>query len=467
MYIPINRESSLPITKQINNRLKAMILNGDLRENEKLLASRKLAENLNVSRTTVLDAYEMLASEGYTRSIKGSGVFVNSYTDLSKDAYEFFADTNSEIKSINTKLEFINFIPYSPALEHFPLTKWLKCYRDAAKNINKFDLGFGDPFGYEELRITLSKYLYRDKGIRCSKDQMIITSDITHGIFLLNLLFRNIPGKVLIENPINKVIENVLDMNDVKFIRHAVDDEGLNAKELPKDEKISFIYITPTHKYSAGKQMSLERRIELIEYAKENNCYIIEDGYDSEYRYHDDPVPSFYELSPNRVIYLGSFGNILTPSLQFAYMILPIQLTKSMYDIKKLIDTRHPTLDQIAMEKFIASGYLDLHLNKMKKLYLKRQKFLVDSLNEYFGDMVSISGCEIGLHIIATFKDTTFDATLIKQIKSYGVHVEPVSNHSSTPDRHISKLILGFANLNKDEITRGVNVLYKAITQHD
>jgi len=467
MYIPINRESSLPITKQISNRLKTMILNGDLRENEKLLASRKLAENLNVSRTTVLDAYEMLASEGYTRSIKGSGVFVNSYTDLNKDSYNFSddTDTNSEVKSINTKLEFINFIPYSPALEHFPLTKWLKCYRDAAKDINKFDLGFGDPFGYEELRITLSKHLYRGKGIRCSKDQMIITSDITHGIFLLNLLFRNIPGKVLIENPINKVIGNVLDVNNVKLIRQAVDDEGLNAKELPKGEKISCIYITPTHKYSAGKQMSLERRIELIEYANENNCYIIENGYDSEYRYHDEPLPSFYELSPNRVIYLGSFGNILTPSLQFAYMILPNQLTKSMYDIKKLIDTRHPTLDQIAMENFMSNGYLDLHLSKMKKLYLKRQTFLVSSLKKHFGDMVSISGGEIGLHIIAAFKDTRFDDELIKKIKSYGVHVEPVSNHSSTPDRHISKLILGFANLDEDELNRGVQILYRAITE--
>lgn len=465
MYILINRESPTPITKQISSHLKTMILSGDLKENEKLPASRNLAETLNVSRTTVIEAYEMLAAEGYTRSIKGSGVFVNSDIERDKDYNLENVDDALEANnySIRSTQDYINFIPYSPALDHFPLTKWLKCYRDATKNVDMFNLGFGDPFGYEKLRITLSKYLLRRKGIKCSKEQMVITSDITHVIFLLNLLFKNMPGKILIENPINKVIETILDLNNVDLLRHTVDNEGLNAKELPKDELISCIYITPSHKYSVGKQMSIDRRLELLKYAKDNGCYIIEDGYDSDYRYHDDPIPSFYELDPSIVIHLGSFGNILTPSLQFAYIILPEQLIKSFYDIKKRIDTRHPTLDQIAMENFISNGYLELHLNKMKKLYLKRQQILITSLKNHFGEMVSISGCDIGLHIIATFKDVRFDNTLIKSINSHGVYVEPVSNHSSTPNEYMSTLILGFANLDENSIKRGVKSLYKAI----
>lgn len=309
----------------------------------------------------------------------------------------------------------------------------------------------------------MADYLFRSRGIRCHEDQIVVTNGAVQGLFLLLQYFKKIDKQVIIEDPLNKTIREMLAYNQLDCIHKAVDDFGLLPSEFPEDADVSCILTTPSHQYPMGGALPISRRIDLIRYARKKNCYIIEDDYDSEYRYDKGPVESLHELDSDRVIYLGSFSKILIPSIRIGYMVLPEKLIKEIYKVKRLVDIHCPTINQLTMHHFIKNGYLNIHLAKMKKLYKKRRLALIDALSDSFGNRVRIIGSETGIHLVAEFTDIIFTEEIISEIADRGVFVLAVSDHSSYPDEHRNQLILGYGNLTVNQIQEGIKCIHDVI----
>lgn len=257
-------------------------------------------------------------------------------------------------------------------------------------------------------------------------------------------------------------------LNNLKidFIASSVDQDGFNPSLLPENKDISCIITTPSHQYPLGGSMSIQRRIELIRYARKHNCFINEDDYDSEIKYTNQPLESLYELDPTKVIYMGSFSKILLPSLRLGYIVLPYTLIEKINHLKWSIDIHTSTLQQASMDKFITSGYLYQHLIKTIKLYKKRRQLLISALKNHFGDSIKNFGKEVGIHLLVEFKYVTFSEDLLKKIISAGAYVMCVSIHSLTPEKHSNQLMLGYGNLTEGQIEKGISILHDVIKNY-
>ncbi len=271
--------------------------------------------------------------------------------------------------------DIISFRSGRPALDHFPSSKWVQCYRDTVFSIKNYELGYDFSNGYLPFRKTLSEYLYRTRGIKCHEDQIVVTSGAVQALYLAAKYFNTQEGSVLFEEPTTRGLREMLELNHSNIIYTRVDDEGIIPENLPEDQKVSCILTTPSHQYPFGGSLSVQRRIELVKYARKHSSYIIEDDYDSEFRYDKAPVESLYELDSERVIYVGSFSKIFIPGIRIGYMVLPEKLIEKICSIKGLIDIHCPTLNQAAMEKFISRGYLEQHLFTVKSFTVSGESF--------------------------------------------------------------------------------------------
>lgn len=437
-----------------------MILNNDLKSNFQLPSSRKLAESLQVSRNIVIEAYEMLTAEGYIRSVKGSGTYVNESIAIARPE---IVNPKLQLPKVKDKNCSISFKSGLPALDKFPRNKWMQCYREALSYIHDTDLGYGPSNGYLPFRKTLSEYLFRSRGIRCHEDQIIVTTGASQAFYLIIQYFKQLPGTILFEEPTTKGIRDLLEGNHSQTMYHPVDHYGIDPNNLPRKIDLSCILTTPSHQYPLGGSLPISRRVELIRYARQHNCFIIEDDYDSEYRYDDLPVESLYELDPERVIYIGSFSKTLLPSIRIGYIVLPVHIVQPFYNLKNIIDLHCPTLNQATMEKFISLGYLDQHLAKTKKVYKQLRLALMSALTSFFGDRVSILGSQTGLHLAAEFRDITFTEELLDKIRKAGVHIMCISEHAVIAENHQSQLIFGYGHLTVKEIWKGIEILHNHI----
>ncbi len=465
MHITVNRNDSTTMTKQIYNQLKEYILDGTLKSEEKLPSTRKLSESLKISKNIIINVYEMLAAEGYIVTRPGSGVYVSRSVSLKRGpagAPELSFRSEYSIYDGNG----INFRIGLPALDHFPRSKWLQCCREVLNEIPSKDLGYGSSNGYLPFRKTLAAYLRKERGIQCREDQIIVTSGSIQGLHLMLLYFSQTNAAIAIEDPTTSGLKDLLDTSKIDFIAVPVDQDGFSPSLLPENRDISCIITTPSHQYPLGGSMPIQRRIDLIRYARNHNCYIIEDDYDSEIRYSNQPVESLYELDPARVIYMGSFSKILLPSLRLGYAVLPYALVEKIYRLKWSIDIHTPTLLQATMNKFITHGYLYQHLSKTIKLYRKRRQALIDALKNNFGDSIKIYGKEAGIHLVVEFEHVVFSEDLLVKIINAGIYVMCVGIHSLTPDKHSNQLMLGYGNLTESQIEKAISILHDVIEHH-
>ena len=461
VYIQIDRSSSKPMLRQIYDSIKSDILDGNLKADEKLPSSRKLAEDLHVSRNIVVEAYEMLTAEGYTITHKGSGTFVKKAVSISRPERKY---RKTELKEMKDSEGLISFRSGLPVLDSFPSSRWMKCYRDALYLMKKSDLGYDFSNGYLPFRKTMSEYLYRSRGIKCRADQIIITSGAVQGLYLAAKYFYSLEGSVICEEPTTKGLRDMLEANHRSVIYSEVDGEGIVPSALPQKKKISCIFTTPSHQYPLGGTLSVQRRIELITFARKHGCFIVEDDYDSEFRYDKAPVESLYELDPERVIYIGSFSKVFAPGIRIGYMVLPEHLVDDICRLKGLIDIHCPTLNQAAMERFIGCGFLEQHLFAVKKIYRKRRDFLLKTLISLFGRKIEILGSNTGIHITVRFEGVVFTDSLIEKIRKKGVFIVRVSDHAAVPLKHMSELIFGYSNLQEKDIKKGLEALSECLS---
>lgn len=264
----------------------------------------------------------------------------------------------------------INFRSGIPALDLFPRKTWVKLSHTIWNDIAPSTFGYDIPEGRPELRQVLSRYLLKTRGVDCHPEQIVITSGATQALTLVSKLLLAPDDKVFIEDPITNDIQTIFETSGSFLYPIPVDEYGMKTSLLPVNKNPKFVFITPSHQFPLGGTLPIQRRIQLINYSRKTNCYLVEDDYDSEFRYEGPPVSSLQD----RVIYIGSFSKILSPALRMGYLILPSQLIEKCRKLKWFSDLHTPSLDQLILARFIDEGYLERHITKMKKTYKKPKK---------------------------------------------------------------------------------------------
>ncbi|XID91331.1 PLP-dependent aminotransferase family protein [Paenibacillaceae bacterium WGS1546] len=465
-WTDIDRAADTPLFRQIYESFRKRILQGELGSGEKLPGTRELASDLRVSRTVVVEAYEQLMAEGYIEGRHGSGTYVAEGTSLHPLPEKPLRETSKPAsprtdRGVADRIDFRHGIP---SLELFPRKTWGELAKRISADVSAEAFGYGKPEGRTELRDALSRYLRRSRGVVCEPDQLIVTTGATQAISLIARLLLSGTSDVVIEDPLTKEIHEMFSLPGTRVHAIPADDQGIATRLLPPRLKPRFIYVTPSHQFPLGGVLPVQRRVQLIRYASLNGSYIVEDDYDSEFRYDCAPVSSLQGLDPDRVIYIGTFSKILSPALRMGYLILPRSLVEEARNLKWLTDLHTPSLEQLILAEFIERGHLERHVSRMRKAYRRRRDCLVRQLNEAFGSSVKVFGQSTGIHLVAEFPGIPFTPERLSRIESSGVKVYPVSAHSRYGDDHRERIILGYGNLTEERIAAGIRRLAAALS---
>jgi len=444
-----------PLYMQLYLYVKQEIKEGRLTAETKLPSRRKLSDHLCISLNTVDAAYQQLLAEGYIYSKLRKGLYVNHLEEELKPVQDVpYFYKKKQIQQVPVHLDFNQG---NIDLAHFPISVWKKVSANVLDN-STFLLN-GDPQGEEMLRKEICSYLHHSRGVQCSPDQIIIGSGTQYLVSLLGLIIGR-ERFFSMEDPGFHRIRHVLEQgSEVKFI--PLDDDGISMPHL-YESRADVVYITPSHQFPTGKVMPLSRRLELLKWAKERNGYIIEDDYDGEFRHTGKPILSLQGLLNTKVIYLGTFSKSLIPSSRVSYMILPVELATRYHDhyyLSKQTVSRHL---QETLSLFISQGHWETHVNKMRTVYKRKHKLLLEVIGEVFGDKVTIIGEKTGLHILMTIHNHMSEAELLTAAQAKQVKVYPTSIYFARENSFKNTILLGYGGLSVSDIDKGVRLLNEA-----
>ncbi len=459
LYISIDKTKKRSYTEQLYEILREKILSGELSAGEPLPSSRELSRQLSIARNTVLTAYDRLVSEGAATSVAGSGFFVSPGAKNSPRRNLIGDQQTASLTDYVISEDTINFDSGLPALDLFPREKWNRVVSRAFLDAPVSALGYDDPQGRPELRRVLCGYLKKTRGITCTPEQVIVTSGAKQGLTLAAKCLLSSESEVWMENPSNANVRQIFSYHTDKIVPIEVDGQGILPEAFPREGTPDLIFVTPSHQFPMGGILPLQRRIALIEFARQSRAYLLEDDYDSAFTYEGQPANSLFELDSDRVIYVGTFSKVLFPSLRLGYLVVPEHLVPKMRELKRLSDHHSNAVYQLALMQWIESKELERHIRRMKKVYLSRRDLLMNLLQENFGDGVMIHGGGAGMHIVAEFKGTVFSEENIRKLLQAGVYVVPVERHSIIEGKHRNQIVLGYASLTKEDMVRGLDIL--------
>jgi len=458
--IQIERNHVIPIKRQIYQNIRDKILTGEFVAGQVLPSTRELAENLKVSRNTVCEAYEMLIVEGFVLHRQGAPTRVAE--GLCIGAY-------SEKKMKNIPLEkvkyTVDFQTGRPNLKQFPQYAWQQIMYKVVKDFAMEDLGYGDPEGMPVLRQEISAWLLRNRGLYVKERDIFITSGATQALHLISNLLGGIENKIAVEDPCNQGVLQTLMNTGCRVEAISVDEEGMQVEQI-RENNFRAIYTTPSHQFPLGGILPAVRRAALVRYAKENGAYLVEDDYDSEFRYIGESIAPLYAMAPGQVIYVGTFSKILFPAIRIGYVILPQELQARWYDLRLHTDVQNAPYEQAALAEFLHTRKFDRHIKVMKKLYRQRRNILLEALQFNFGKAWKSWGDAAGLHLAVEFEDEIFDAEFFERCSEAGLRIVPVSYHTIRKDTHLNKLLLGYGHLEVDEIQQGIRILHDVMSSH-
>jgi GntR family transcriptional regulator/MocR family aminotransferase len=473
--IPIDRGSALPLIRQIYHEIGSRILSGELRAGERLPSTREAADELGVSRNVVMEAYEQLAAEGFLLGISGAGTFVaegvrhaapggtapaapgRASASGAAGPGEAAAGPAAEVEGL------VDFRLGRPALDLVPRRAWARFEYEARLGAGAEGLGSAPVEGLPELREEIRGYLWRRRGIECSIGQVVVTSGALHGAALLAGVLLGPGSELLFEDPGHALIREAFAARGARVVPVPVDEEGIRVEELPGEARPVLAFCTPSHQFPLGGCLSIQRRIGLVEWARERGCLLVEDDYESEFRYDVGPVSSIHRLDPGNVAYLGTFSKVFFPALRLGYLVLPEALVGPCVERKRLADRYGAPAPQLAMARFMREERLDRHIARMRKVYRRRRDALVGALEAAFGDRARINGRSTGLHLAVAFEGAVFDAERVAAIRRAGAAVRPADDYALVKGAHADCLALGYSHLTEEEIERGVAALAAAL----
>lgn len=475
LSIVLDTESTIHLYQQIYEHIKSEIKKGKLLAGEKLPSTRLLAEHLQVSRSTVKLSYEQLEAEGYLEAKPSRGYYVCRVEELHQ--IQVLSKTEEKPKKQNERY-LVDFSPNAVDMTHFPLDTWLKLTKNCILENPNHLFALGDSKGELIFRETIQRYLYASRGVDCNVEQIIVGAGNDYLLMLLgNILGAN--RVVAMENPTYPKAYRIFHSLGYQLKAIQMDQMGAMIESL-EQTNADISYVMPSHQFPTGTVLPIGRRIQLLKWAaQKENRYIIEDDYDSEFRFKGKPIPALKAIDHlDKVIYMGTFSKSIAPAFRVSYMVLPKELLgvyeKEYQDLSQTVSR----LDQKLLDQFIREGYFERHLNKMRKIYREKHDFLLRNLKP-FEKSFQIQGDYSGLHMVLLDKKRIPEDILIKQAKEAGIKVYGMSNYLmfQEGDRYHNKLqqretkseffersgiLLGFADLSLKSIEEGLNRLKTA-----
>jgi GntR family transcriptional regulator / MocR family aminotransferase len=471
------------LQQQIYDGIRRAILDGIAAPGAKLRSSRDLALDLNVSRTTTLLAYDQLIAEGYLSARRGSGTFVSHELpdDLSRPRplgrraadhqppHPPLSRRGLALAAVPRTSERVNIAPRpfrlgTPALDLFPMRVWSRLVHRRLATTALRDLDYGPFSGHQALREAIADYVQSARGTRCDADQILITAGTKPGLDLICRLLIDPGDAAWMEEPGFPGARGSLLAAGARIVPVPVDQEGLDVDagiRRANDARLAFV--TPSHQFPLGIPMSLARRLELLKWARRARAWIIEDDYDSEFRYGTHAVPCLHGLDADgRVIYIGSFSKTLFPSLRLGFAIVPKGMLDAFVGGRRPLDHHPPTLEQAVLADFMTGGHLERHLRRMRAAYRERLEALIAAAERHGGGAITIRPVCTGLHVVADIIGV--DASLVwREAALREIEVWPLSAYFMGRPRDANALILGFGSLTPDALMKGMERLAAAI----
>ncbi|TQR21743.1 PLP-dependent aminotransferase family protein [Psychrobacillus vulpis] len=444
-----------PKYKQIYEQLKLFIERGDIPNDEQLPSIRRLADSLQVSRNTTLMAYDQLVAEGYIRGEGRKGYFVNELEPL---LFQEVLTSYNKKNTVSIHI-LIDFRAGAVDQTHFPLKIWRRISNQVLTLKESFL--YGEPFGEVCLREQIATYLLQSRGVKTNVDSIIIGSSTQQMLIQLGHILKDDFQSVIVEDPGYDGAREAFQFHRFALETLPVYETGADFSQL-EQMKSQVIYVTPSHHSPIGVSMSIQQRQALIHWANKRNGYIIEDDYDSEFRYTQQPFPALASIDSTRVIYIGNFSKSFLPGIRLSYMVLPQSLLNRYKNQFLHFESTTSLFGQLTMAKFMEDGEWNRHIKRMRLVYKRKMQHLVSALKEQFGQRISIIGEQSGLYVLVKVHMKHSEEWLIERASLYGVKVYPTSLYfiENNTDEPIIKL--GFSNLSCDEIQQGVELLKKA-----
>ena len=489
----LDAEGVRPIHRQIYDDVRARILSGQLEPGTLLPSTRILAENLRVSRNTIVAAYERLRAEGYVTSWPGAGTRVSTMlpdtmiraggpgtlevvrTRRRPATLQYGLSRRAERL---VRLHALNgpsaphapraFRNDAPTIDAFPLALWNQSLARAMRQIPPRHLSYGETFGLRELRELVARYVSAARGVRCSVDQVMITCGSQQALTLAAGVLVNPGDKVWVEDPGYAGARGAFAFAEAEIVPVPVDAEGLDVgagQLLAADARVAFV--TPSRQLPLGVRMSRERRIQLLDWAWASHAWVLEDDRDSEFRYSSRPVPSLQGMDTEGcVLYVGTFSKAMFPALRLGYLVVPNQLRDAFVAARHFSDLHQSYVEQAAMAAFMREGHFERHVRRVRRVYLERQQHLVAEATRYLAGRLTLEPADAGMEIIAWLHATDDDIAVTKSVRAEGVEVVPLS--PIVVKRQLPPgLILGYGGLGPREITDGVQRMARALERYD
>ncbi len=468
--IPLARDHSEPISRQIYLWFRHAALSGTLKTGLRLPSSRELADQLEVSRTVVIMAYEQLLAEGYVIGRHGSGTFIAEglhSADRNVRAkqtarivlspygtYAASAIPKVNVPSPREKRLRYDFSYRSSPLEGFPLAAWQRTLARRARLAPVKAHEYGSAEGKFNLRDAIASHLRRSRAVVCDPSQIVIVNGSQQGLDLAARVLLKTGDRVVLENPHYQGAREIFRAAGAKLLPIPVDRDGLVIEKLPAKAKLAFV--TPSHQFPTGAILPLARRLELLAWAKRAGAVIIEDDYDGEFRYEGQPVESMQGLdTEGRVVYVGTFSRTIFPALRIGYLIAPKSLVPAFTGAKWLADRHTSTLEQETLAEFIVSGAYERYLRKARKANARRREVLLQAIQEHLGDRVAVTGQGSGAHIVLWPKGHISEAEAISQAAQLDVGVYATSHYFYSRSTRTG-LLLGYAHMREQDIREGI-----------
>ena len=463
MTIRLRTDSDKCLYQQIYEHIRQEIREGKLLAGERLPSTRSLAEYLQVARSTVDYAYDQLLSEGYIEAKPYKGYFVcrleGIFTMEQREMTEpEVVRPDSEEDGIQVQ---IDFSPYGIDMTGFPFGVWKRITKNILNDSNSELFAQGEPQGDYDLRMTISRYLHSSRGVNCRPEQIIVGAGNDYLLLLLEKILGRHVG-IAMENPTYKRAYRIFQSFAYRIYTVDMDDKGMRADRLPR-LSVRAAYVMPSHQYPTGAVMTIGRRAELLRWAeKEPDRYLIEDDYDSEFRYRGKPIPSLQSSDKRgKVIYIGTFSKAIAPAIRVSYMVLPESLLEVYRRDCSFYSCTVSRIDQRILNEFIRDGYFERHLNKMRMHYRAKHDLLLAEL-EPFKKAFTISGEDAGLHLLLTAKGAVTEAQLLSAATEAGVKVYGMSENMVETDAPKATILLGFGSVSETEMKEGLHRLQKA-----
>ncbi len=475
--IELDRDQPRSLQQQLYDALREMILSGQLPAGTRIPPTRALCTELEVSRITVVTAIKQLTSEGYVHGIPGRGTFVAEALPesmLTMDA----EPTSPEATPLTHRLSkrgaaIVSYPMEAPTVSHifqpgvpdvtqFPWHIWQRIVTRILKTYSPHDVGYADAAGYSPLREAIAKHVQITRRVRCTPEQVIITTGTQQAIYLTAQLLLEPGDKAWLENPGYIGAVGALQAAEVTLVPVPVDQGGLDVSAgIARAADAKLAYVTPSHQYPNGGTLDLTRRMQLLEWAKAANAFLIEDDYDSEFRYTGHPLASLQGLDQHqRVIYIGTFSKTLFPGLRLGYAIVPPGLQTAFATARSNLDRGSEWMSQKALSEFMAEGHFVRHIRRMRTLYGYRQQVLIEALQQECADWLSVEPAPAGLHLMGKFKHAISDQRVAEQLRTVGIAAPALARYTIAPLDY-GGLVFGYGATDEGEIRASVRKLRK------